>query len=57
MSACPSGKLRFRDRIGAMMALADCARKDAAKRREVRAYRCPLCRGWHLTSRADRQAA
>lgn len=25
---------------------------NAARRVPVRAYRCPYCRGWHLTSRA-----
>lgn len=48
-STCPTGKHRYRDKIAAHLAL---ARIDAGhgNRREQRAYRCPDCRGWHLTS-------
>lgn len=48
MSTC--AKVRFRDELGAKIALSQIAVKDGAKRRERRAYRCPRCRGWHLTS-------
>lgn len=46
---CPTGKHRYRDNIAARLALAGIDR-TAPKRREKRAYRCPRCRGWHLTS-------
>lgn len=49
-AACPTGKLRYRDQIGAKFALARIDDADP-KRREKRAYRCPSCRGWHLTSK------
>lgn len=53
---CPSGKVRYRDRIGALLALASAQHKDGSKRAktEKRAYRCTNCRGWHLTSKANR---
>ncbi|MFG3120887.1 hypothetical protein ACGFYO_02690 [Streptomyces sp. NPDC048201] len=50
VGACPSGKLRWRDRIAAQLALAGMDNIDPA-RRESRAYRCHMCRGWHLTSK------
>ena len=55
MSDC--GKVRYRDRIAALMALMSTKRKQATGRAkdEMRAYRCPLCMGWHLTSQQKRQ--
>lgn len=49
-SPCPTGKFRHRDEIAAKVALSRVER-GAGTRREQRAYRCPCCRGWHLTSR------
>jgi hypothetical protein len=45
--------VRYRDRIAALMALATIVHQDKVKRpkQEARAYFCPDCRGWHLTSR------
>jgi hypothetical protein len=52
-------KRRFRTKVDAMLALARTqgaananARHGAkaAKRTESRHYRCPTCKGWHLTS-------
>lgn len=45
---CPT-KRRYRDRLDALIALAR-IRRDG----ERRIYRCPLCRGWHLTSQERR---
>ncbi|MEQ3540054.1 hypothetical protein WHI96_14590 [Pseudonocardia tropica] len=46
------GKRRFRDRIAADLALARIRCSGAARYRDpVRSYACPVCRGWHLTSR------
>ena len=50
--ACPTGKHRYRDRVGALVALADSLSKPSGNRNEVRAYHCPQCSGWHLTSKA-----
>lgn len=47
---CPTGKLRYRDRVAALLALGRIDDIDP-RRGEKRAYRCPRCRGWHLTSR------
>lgn len=40
-------KRRYRDELGAKVALASAQARDKG---EKRAYRCPFCRGWHLTS-------
>ncbi|MEU1919324.1 hypothetical protein ABZ742_04025 [Streptomyces albogriseolus] len=53
MAPCPTGKFRYRDRIAAQLALAGIDNVNP-KRREKRAYRCPQCRGWHLTSKPRR---
>lgn len=53
--SCPTGKVRFRDRIGALMAIAGRGRNDQGREKtEARAYRCEQCRGWHLTSWKDK---
>jgi hypothetical protein len=54
---CPS-KRRFRTELDAKLALArvqqyadsEPNKQKARYRQESRAYRCPICRGWHLTS-------
>ena len=50
-----TGKLRFRDKKSAVQVLHTAAAvaslNPASRRREVRAYKCQDCRGWHLTSR------
>ncbi|MDR3084300.1 MAG: hypothetical protein LBV60_25870 [Streptomyces sp.] len=50
-STCQTGKQRFRDRLAAQLALVRIGNSNSSRRRETRAYRCPHCRGWHLTSR------
>lgn len=52
VGVCPTGKRRYRDRIAALLALADTTRSDSERRNEVRAYHCPDCQGWHLSSKA-----
>lgn len=56
MSPCP--KVRYRDELAAKIALASTAaqanRRSDEKRQERRAYRCPRCKGWHLTSQPPR---
>lgn len=50
----PCTKRRYRDRIAALLALASTQSTTGATRRakdERRIYRCPDCKGWHLTSR------
>jgi hypothetical protein len=48
---CPSGKVRHYDRIAALMALASVRGKGERRPKdERRAYECPQCHGWHLTS-------
>ena len=45
-------KIRYHDRIAAMVALASCLHRDGSRRHklEKRVYRCPACHGYHLTS-------
>lgn len=55
-SPCPTGKRRYRDDLAARIALAGIRhRNHAPHRQEQRAYRCPKCRGWHLTSQPRRR--
>jgi len=51
-------KVRYRDEIAAKLALATIQNQDKASRpkAERRAYFCPDCRGWHLTSWRRRAA-
>lgn len=49
MSVCP--KIRYRDELAAKIALANTQRAKSSKRDERRAYRCPDCAGFHLTSK------
>jgi hypothetical protein len=46
-------KIRYRDEIAAKLALASIRHQDGSGRSktEQRAYRCPQCRGWHLTAK------
>lgn len=52
-------KFRYRDEIAAKLALAMIRNQGKASRpkTERRAYFCPECRGWHLTSWRKRRAA
>lgn len=45
------GKIRYHDRVAAMLALAKAQRSPSRRRHESRAYHCPKCDGWHLTSK------
>lgn len=47
-------KRRFRDEVGAMFALATHYSGSSRPKDEKRVYRCPTCRGWHLTSQEAR---
>jgi hypothetical protein len=51
----PCAKRRYRTKLDAKIALAGTAREAArrgagTRRSEQRAYWCPACRGFHLTS-------
>ena len=53
----PCTKVRYRDKGSALLALDTVQRKfdDEDVKVEKRAYRCPLCKGWHLTSTEKRR--
>ena len=46
-ASCPTGKVQYRDRVAALLTLASMP----GSRDEQRAYRCPDCQRWHLTSK------
>lgn len=50
---CPSGKRIFNDKVSALLAVAENQRKDKQWRAktEKRAYECPDCHNYHVTSR------
>lgn len=52
-------KVKYRDRIAALLAMASVKRQDKSHRSKVeaRAYFCAKCRGWHLTSQKRTRAA
>ncbi len=43
-------KVRYPDRLGAVIALSKIHAQDRDGHDERRAYECPTCGGWHLTS-------
>lgn len=47
-------KRRYRDRVAALMALVSIDKADKHGHDEQRAYKCPHCKGWHLTSEDKR---
>lgn len=51
MSSC-GDKRRFRSKLDAQMALARIRGRTENESHDIptRAYRCPHCKGWHLTS-------
>ena len=44
-----TGKIMYRDRIAAMLAMASCRHARSGARQERRFYRCPFCHQLHLT--------
>ncbi len=46
--ACVTGKARYRDRSSANVVLRNVQARGGGLER---CYQCPLCQGWHLTSR------
>jgi hypothetical protein len=47
------GKRRYRDHQEATRALHHFAVNGTRDVKPVRAYQCPTCNGWHITSRAE----
>lgn len=56
MSQCPTGKIRYRDKVAALVALSKIdlrSRRKGGKSRpkhERTVYRCTQCAGFHLSS-------
>jgi hypothetical protein len=43
-------KVRYPMQVDAQLALFKLSRQDKPEHLENRAYQCPHCKGWHLTS-------
>lgn len=54
MAACPTGKRRYGIEQEADNALRRFWRTATQKHMPIRHYECPLCKGWHLTSKQKR---
>lgn len=54
MNKCKTGKARYKDELDAKIALASTQRSRTKSHQESRVYKCPFCRGWHLTSKGVR---
>jgi hypothetical protein len=57
---CETGKFRYRSELDAKIMMSNLAFKETqgdARREEKRAYKCPKCYGWHLTSQSQRRSA
>jgi hypothetical protein len=44
-------KIKYKDKIAAMLALASCRHDKKGKRQEHRIYYCDICECYHLTSK------
>ena len=44
-------KIKYKDKISAMLALASCKHSRKGKRQEHRIYYCSVCKCYHLTSK------
>jgi hypothetical protein len=51
--SCPTRKTRYRDRASAAVIVRRMQRTSGRQAVPVRYYECPLCNGWHLTSKED----
>lgn len=57
MSECPTGKIRYRDKVAAMIALSKIELRSKRRKgkgrpkHEKTAYRCSQCNGFHLSSK------
>lgn len=51
---CKTGKRQFRDDIAAKLALAKLQNNSTRLSVPQRAYKCPMCHKWHLTSQDNK---
>lgn len=47
----PCNKIKYKDKIAVMLALASCKCNPNGKRQETRYYFCKECNAWHLTKK------
>lgn len=51
---CKSGKDAYKDRISALIFMTNSKKSDSTHHKDLaRAYKCPDCNYWHLTSRRN----
>ena len=48
-----TGKVKYKDRIAALLSLASLQWEDNPDHTEQRMNKCRWCKGWHLTSQAE----
>jgi hypothetical protein len=49
---CRTGKTRFHDETSAKRVIVEFNRTSERDKLPVRAYQCPFCADWHITSQA-----
>lgn len=49
-----NGKRRYRDKADALRTVRGIALDSTREKIPVRAYECPVCNGWHISSKPDR---
>lgn len=55
LSPCPSGKVRHQRKKGALKSARDAgSTRFTGMPSFLMVYECPLCKGWHLTSKSPR---
>lgn len=57
---CPTGKVKYASEHDAQIALVGALvnrNRGRLQRHEQRWYQCPMCTGWHLTSKPDKGRA
>ena len=52
---CPTGKMPYRSRLRALIALCKIQWQDDPAHQEKRVYQCRRCGYWHLTSQEEQK--
>ena len=55
LSSCPSQKVQYEIKVEALLCIVHWELKDDGHPRPIRAYLCPLCGAYHLTSQPSRK--
>jgi len=55
LDPCPTAKVKYKTLIKALFTILKWEHGDDGHPRPIRAYRCPFCQRWHLTSQPQRE--